>query len=104
MSQKDEKAAGPTNAPDSVEKGLRNNYPQAKGNERYLTTTALKLLIGVLFVALQYRGYAHSKGNHHITESSRLSNGTHDYERTVILVSIDGMRCVQWYPMISQSR
>lgn len=96
MSQKDEKAVIPTNAPDSVEKGLRNNYTQAKGNERNLTTTALKLLIGVLFIALQYRGYTHSKENHLITETSQLSNGTHDYERTVILVSIDGVRCVQW--------
>lgn len=86
---------------DKQAKGSTSNT-QLKGNRRNLTVTAIKLLIGLFFVALQYHGYARSKEDTAMANSSRLSNGTHEYERTVILVSIDGMRCAECHPVISQ--
>lgn len=83
-----------TDYSDKQAKDLRNNDTQSNSNERNVVATAIIKLIGLLLIALQYLGYTRLDGDSIISHSARLSNGTHEYERTVILVSIDGMRCL----------
>ena len=82
---------------------LQNTDTQSNGNGRNLTAGAVIKLIGLLLLALQYFKYTRFESDSTIPHISRLSNGTHEYERTVILISMDGMRCVSiWYPTIPQ--
>ena len=108
MPQKDSNViSSTTNYSDKHGKDPRNSDTQSNDNGpaggRNLTAGAVIKLIGLLLLALQYFRYTHFESDSTIPHISRLSNGTHEYERTVILVSIDGMRCVSiWYPTIPQ--
>lgn len=52
------------------------------------------LILGAVFLVPMWRSWCARMGTaNHLTDPSRLlSNGTHEFKRTVLIVSIDGLR------------
>lgn len=74
--------------PDSAESTTVSQAPRVA----WVAFTFVVLLVGGIITRATL---CHPSGNiRHFSGSETRSNGTHDFKRTVLMVSIDGLRCV----------
>ena len=72
----------------------RGRTPLRKRNIAWIAGGFIALILGASFIVPVSRGWCPRMGGAvQLSDPSRLlSNGTHDFKRTVLIVSIDGLR------------
>jgi hypothetical protein len=72
----------------------RGRTPLRKRSVAWIAGSFIALILGASFLVPVSRGWCSGMGSaSRVTDPSRLlSNGTHDFKRTVLIVSIDGLR------------
>ena len=74
--------------------GPRGHAPLRKGRVAWIAGSFIALMLGASFLVPLSRGWDGGMGvTSQLGDPSRLlNNGTHDFKRTVLIVSIDGLR------------